>query len=284
MCVSLPTHLCTQETKSKSLLSLISFTGTNSGILAEVYTHAPKENFIEGLNYISTTQKALAFPQFIPNKNVFFVKFAKTPFTILLRFPHGGHVSIESHTSFLRTFTNTGSIARSSWRRCTANKPRVKRWTTKARQRSNWQRTHVVTSACRLHFLNLSLPPFHSTMEHIWERNSVTLDVICRLLLPRLSLPPFLCILPPPSFSVYIWSQLQHPSLSLFLCLWNKGSTEELHCFEELHFLIHLFLLPSKHCLYFIKYGLGTYTCTLNMRHVPRCTEHHLLDGRNEVN
>lgn len=197
MCVSLPTHLCTQETKSKSLLSLISFTGTNSGILAEVYTHAPKENFIEGLNYISTTQKALAFPQFIPNKNVFFVKFAKTPFTILLRFPHGGHVSIESPTSFLRTFTNTGSIARSSWRRCTANKPRVKRWTTKARQRSNWQRTHVVTSACRLHFLNLSLPPFHSTMEHIWERNSVTLDVICRLLLPRLSLPPFLCILPP---------------------------------------------------------------------------------------
>lgn len=145
----------------------------------------------------------------------------------------------------------------------------------------------MVTSPCRLHFLSpfpmfpllLSFPPFPPTMERIWKITCVTLHVICCLLLPE-----FLYLTPSPCLCFFLsYFSFFSPFLSVFTsglhystysmsvsgvssvkymhctvlesCMWERGGkiTSHLHPFSSLN----VFSPSSKHCLYFIKYGLG---------------------------
>lgn len=211
LCVSLLTHLCTQK-KSKSLLSPLPFTDTNSTIMWEVHTHThagEERDWAAELYYRYSRNAYTSSIHLIVLSWQISGMWLLTLGQVCEKFPEKVH-------------KKQGGLSEAVW--WTATKPRVKRWTITVWLRSIWQRRRVVTSPRRLHFLSmfpqflsLSLAPFPSTMERFWKRNCVTLEVICRLLLPGLSacLPVLEYFFFFPSFSVYIWSQLQHLCLSL---------------------------------------------------------------------
>lgn len=87
-----------------------------------------------------------------------------------------------------------------------------------------------------------------------------SLDVICRVLLPRFPLASLRLSFFSSLLSVYIWSQLQHLCLSLVCSPETNKAREELHCFwkaacgilhlTSTHFLMYLFPRPS--IVYFV--------------------------------